>query len=63
MCSGCGRCGEPKRTLSSEANGLRPDISLIQVETQVWTANGPEQPCEVTVSERNDPEQLIQQGR
>src|SRR5215471_459726 len=63
MCSGCGRCGEPKRTLSSEANGLRPDISLIQVETQVWTANGPEQPCGVTVSERNDPEQLIQQGR
>jgi hypothetical protein len=62
MCSGCGRCGEPKRTLGSDANGLGPGISLIQVETQVWTANGPEQPCEVIVSGRNDPEQLIQQG-
>lgn len=33
MCSGCGRCGEAKRT-GSEANGLGPGINLIQVETQ-----------------------------
>jgi hypothetical protein len=57
MCSGCGRCGETKRTLSSQANGLVPDISLIQVADlesglQTWTVNGSGQPFEVTVSGR-----------
>jgi hypothetical protein len=59
MCSGCGRCGEAKRT-RSEANGLAPGNSLIQVETQARTAKGSEQPCGVTVSRRNDPGQLTQ---
>jgi len=68
MCSGCGRCGEAKRTSNSQANGLVPAISLIQVAglesgLQAWTANGSEQPCEVTVSEGNDSGQLVQQGR
>jgi len=68
MCSGCGQCGGAKRTRVSEASDLEPEAALIQLAglesgRQAWTANGSEQPCEVTVSARNGSGQLVHLGR